>query len=212
MTEYPNAKKYILMKGDMLLRPIDGPNGFNESTEIFRYDAPPIIVHEPPIEIIENSCKCYGEPYRLRKDQTQRISDLKSKLPINITPLFPSFYFPSHSDRTSDNSWINMHFVEQIIKLKGARTKVIFANRQSVIINASEHTIRTQFRNCITFSYLLDRRAKVLTMNPEKPIDYNHDNFNIFETLSRYAVLEKKRAKFEPAPDASKPFPNLPEL
>lgn len=212
MKEYPVSKNYIIMKGDMFLRPTNGPNGMNESTEIFRYSKPPLIVHETPLQIIENSCKCYGETYQSRKNQTRRISNLKSKLPINITPIFPSFYFPTHSDRTSENAWVNMHFIEQIKKLQGARVKIIFVNRQSVIVNASEHTMSTQYRNCITFSYHLDRKAKALTSNPDKPIDYNKDNFNIYETLSRYAILEKQREDYTRAPDPSKPFPNLPEV
>ncbi|NJH67782.1 competence protein ComK [Staphylococcus agnetis] len=207
-----NQNNYIIMKGDMFLRPTDGPYGINQSTEILKYDEPPIIVHEPLIKIIENSCKCYGETYQSRKAQTRRISNLKSKLPINITPIFPSFYFPSHSDRATENSWMNMHFVERIKKLKGAKVKITFVNGQSVILNVSEHTISTQYRNCITFSYLLDRKAKALTTNPEKPIDYNKDNFNIYEALSRYAILEKQRTNYQPGPDASKPFPNLPEV
>lgn len=207
-----NKNNYIIMKGDMFLRPTDGLYGINQSTEILKYDEPPIIVHEPLIQIIENSCKCYGETYQSRKAQTRRISNLKSKLPINITPIFPSFYFPSHSDRAIENSWMNMHFVERIKKLKGAKVKITFVNGQSVILNVSEHTISTQYRNCITFSYLLDRKAKALTTNPEKPIDYNKDNFNIYEALSRYAILEKQRTNYQPGPDASKPFPNLPEV
>ncbi|KFE41804.1 competence protein ComK [Staphylococcus agnetis] len=207
-----NQNSYIIMKGDMFLRPTDGLYGINQSTEILKYDEPPIIVHEPLIQIIENSCKCYGETYQSRKAQTRRISNLKSKLPINITPIFPSFYFPSHSDRATENSWMNMHFIERIKKLKGAKVKITFVNGQSVILNVSEHTISTQYRNCITFSYLLDRKAKALTTNPEKPIDYNKDNFNIYEALSRYAILEKQRTNYQPGPDTSKPFPNLPEV
>ncbi|EOB1263936.1 competence protein ComK [Staphylococcus pseudintermedius] len=188
---------YAISKGDMFLRPVDGPDGALTSTEIYRYDGDHFIIHDRAQRIIEHSCRHYGESYSGRKAQAKRIANISNKTPILLTPIYQTYFFPTHSDRVPENSWLNMHYVVKLKPLKGARCKVTFANDLTVILPISHHSVKHQFLNCVYFAYLVGRSNQVQTHNPEKPIDYDQQPFNIFEALSQYALLENAKRELE---------------
>lgn len=188
---------YAISKGDMFLRPVDGPDGALTSTEIYRYDGDHFIIHDRAQRIIERSCRHYGESYSGRKAQAKRIANISNKTPILLTPIYQTYFFPTHSDRVSENSWLNMHYVVKLKPLKGARCKVTFANDLTVTLPISHHSVKHQFLNCVYFAYLVGRSNQVQTHNPEKPIDYDQQPFNIFEALSQYALLENAKRELE---------------
>lgn len=188
---------YAISKGDMFLRPVDGPDGALTSTEIYRYDGDHFIIHDRAQRIIERSCRHYGESYSGRKAQAKRIANISNKTPILLTPIYQTYFFPTHSDRVPENSWLNMHYVVKLKPLKGARCKVTFANYLTVTLPISHHSVKHQFLNCVYFAYLVGRSNQVQTHNPEKPIDYDQQPFNIFEALSQYALLENAKRELE---------------
>lgn len=188
---------YAISKGDMFLRPVDGPDGALTSTEIYRYDGDHFIIHDRTQRIIERSCRHYGESYSGRKAQAKRIANISNKTPILLTPIYQTYFFPTHSDRVPENSWLNMHYVVKLKPLKGARCKVTFANDLTVTLPISHHSVKHQFLNCVYFAYLVGRSNQVQTHNPEKPIDYDQQPFNIFEALSQYALLENAKRELE---------------
>ncbi|HHU6750599.1 TPA: competence protein ComK [Staphylococcus pseudintermedius] len=188
---------YAISKGDMFLRPVDGPDGALTSTEIYRYDGEHFIIHDRAQRIIERSCRHYGESYSGRKAQAKRIANISNKTPILLTPIYQTYFFPTHSDRVPENSWLNMHYVVKLKPLKGARCKVTFANDLTVTLPISHHSVKHQFLNCVYFAYLVGRSNQVQTHNPEKPIDYDQQPFNIFEALSQYALLENAKRELE---------------
>ncbi|EGQ0312717.1 competence protein ComK [Staphylococcus pseudintermedius] len=188
---------YAISKGDVFLRPVDGPDGALTSTEIYRYDGDHFIIHDRAQRIIERSCRHYGESYSGRKAQAKRIANISNKTPILLTPIYQTYFFPTHSDRVPENSWLNMHYVVKLKPLKGARCKVTFANDLTVTLPISHHSVKHQFLNCVYFAYLVGRSNQVQTHNPEKPIDYDQQPFNIFEALSQYALLENAKRELE---------------
>lgn len=188
---------YAISKGDMFLRPVDGPDGALTSTEIYRYDGDHFIIHDRAQRIIERSCRHYGESYSGRKAQAKRIANISNKTPILLTPIYQTYFFPTHSDRVPENSWLNMHYVVKLKPLKGARCKVTFANDLTVTLPISHHSVKHQFLNCVYFAYLVGWSNQVQTHNPEKPIDYDQQPFNIFEALSQYALLENAKRELE---------------
>lgn len=188
---------YAISKGDMFLRPVDGPDGALTSTEIYRYDGDHFIIHDRAQRIIERSCRHYGESYSGRKAQAKRIANISNKTPILLTPIYQTYFFPTHSDRVPENSWLNMHYVVKLKPLKGARCKVTFANDLTVTLPISHHSVKHQFLNCVYFAYLVGRSNQVQTHNPEKPIDYDQQPFIIFEALSQYALLENAKRELE---------------
>ncbi|PTH50048.1 competence protein ComK [Staphylococcus capitis] len=183
---------YVIRKGDMLIRPRYDEYQQTSGAEIIRFDKSR---KESPFKvqrIIERSCKFYGNSYLSKKSETNRITGISSKPPILLTPLFPTYFFPTHSDRQDDNIWINMHCIDSIKELKNRKSKVIFANGESFILNVSYHSLWHQYTNAIIYYYMVDKHARMKSNNPEQPIDYNQSSLNIFEALSRYSLLDDK--------------------
>ena len=183
---------YVIRKGDMLIRPRYDEYQQTSGAEIIRFDK---TRKESPFKvqrIIERSCKFYGNSYLSKKSETNRITGITSKPPILLTPLFPTYFFPTHSDRQEENIWINMHYIESIKELKNRKSKITFANNESFILNVSYHSLWHQYTNAIIYYYMVDKQARMKSNDPEQPIDYNQSSLNIFEALSRYSLFEEK--------------------
>lgn len=183
---------YVIRKGDMLIRPRYDEYQQTSGAEIIRFDK---TRKESPFKvqrIIERSCKFYGNSYLSKKSKTNRITGITSKPPILLTPLFPTYFFPTHSDRQEENIWINMHYIESIKELKNRKSKITFANNESFILNVSYHSLWHQYTNAIIYYYMVDKQARMKSNDPEQPIDYNQSSLNIFEALSRYSLFEEK--------------------
>ena len=116
---------YIIRKGDMIIKPVIDDYEQTKGSEIWKYDS--TIVSSPfkTQKIVERSCKFYGNSYISKKSETQRIAGITSKPPILLT-LFPTYFFPTHSDRLEENMWINMHYVHEIKPLKIENVKLFF--------------------------------------------------------------------------------------
>lgn len=190
MTHLPETI-YVIRKGDMVIRPKYDEYQQTNGTEIIRFDQ----THkESPFKvqrIIERSCKFYGNNYISKKAETNRITGISSKPPILLTPLFPTYFFPTHSDRQEENIWINMHYIENVKELKNRKSKIIFANGDSLTLNVSFHSLWHQYTNAIIYYYMVDKQSRMKSNNPEQPIDYNQSSLNIFEALSRYSLFEE---------------------
>ena len=190
MTHLPETI-YVIRKGDMVIRPKYDEYQQTNGTEIIRFDQ---TRKESPFKvqrIIEISCKFYGNNYISKKAETNRITGISSKPPILLTPLFPTYFFPTHSDRQEENIWINMHYIENVKELKNRKSKIIFANGDSLTLNVSFHSLWHQYTNAIIYYYMVDKQSRMKSNNPEQPIDYNQSSLNIFEALSRYSLFEE---------------------
>ena len=183
---------YVIRKGDMLIRPRYDEYQQTSGAEIIRFDK---TRKESPFKvqrIIERSCKFYGNSYLSKKSETNRITGITSKPPILLTPLFPTYFFPTHSDRQEENIWINMHYISDIKPLKNRKSKIIFANQEALTLNVSFHSLWHQYSNSIFYYYMIDKQARMKSNNPDMPIDYEKTSLNIFEALSHYSLLEDK--------------------
>lgn len=190
MTHLPETI-YVIRKGDMVIRPKYDEYQQTNGTEIIRFDQ---TRKESPFKvqrIIERSFKFYGNNYISKKAETNRITGISSKPPILLTPLFPTYFFPTHSDRQEENIWINMHYIENVKELKNRKSKIIFANGDSLTLNVSFHSLWHQYTNAIIYYYMVDKQSRMKSNNPEQPIDYNQSSLNIFEALSRYSLFEE---------------------
>ncbi|MCE5089339.1 competence protein ComK [Staphylococcus devriesei] len=183
---------YIIRKGDMVIKPIFDEHGQTNGTKIMKYDTSTETSPFKTQKIIERSCKFYGNNYISKKSEAHRIAGITSKPPILLTPLFPTYLFPTHSDRLEENMWINMHYVLEVKPLKNRKSKIIFANEQALNLNVSYHSLWHQYSNCIYYYYMVDKHARMKSNNPEMPIDYEKSTLNIFEALSHYSLLQDR--------------------
>ncbi|MFQ3726522.1 competence protein ComK [Staphylococcus equorum] len=185
-------QQYIIKKGDMALQPCNLSIGLNEGTCVLKYKEERDIVKERTHKIIDRSCRFYGSSYVFKKEDTMRITGINSKPPILFTPLFPTYFFPTHSDRKEENTWINIHYVQTIRALKDKKCKITFVDNKTIVVNISAHSMHHQYLNGIYYYYMMDRAARVATFDPESPIDYTKPQLNIYEALAKYSLFENK--------------------
>ncbi|MHD0448971.1 competence protein ComK [Staphylococcus cohnii] len=183
---------YIIKKGDMTLQPCHLPVGQYEGTRVLRYKEEESMIKERTHKIIDRSCRFYGSSYVFKKEDTIRITGISIKPPILFTPLFPTYFFPTHSDRKTQNTWINIHYVQSIRSLKDKKCRVNFVDNQYIVVNISAHSMQHQYLNGIYYYYMMDRAARVATFDPESPIDYTKPQLNIYEALAKYSLFESK--------------------
>ncbi|HIH0222980.1 TPA: competence protein ComK [Staphylococcus aureus] len=183
---------YVIRKGDMVIRPAFDDDDQRNGSEIIRFDKTRIQNPFKVQKIIERSCKFYGNTYLGKKAETNRITGISSKPPILLTPLFPTYFFPTHSDRQNENIWLNMHYIESIKELKYRKCKVTFINNESIILHVSYHSLWHQYNNSIFYYYMVDKQSRMISKNPDQPIDYNKATLNVFEALTRYSLFEDK--------------------
>lgn len=179
----------VIQQEDMALYPISNGRGMHASTKILKVNSPSLILPKKPQKVLEVSCRFYGAPYLHKKNEATRITGITSKPPILLTPLFPTYFFPTHSDRKSENAWINIHYVEKIKELKDKRCKIFFVDNQTLTVNVSKHSLDHQYKNSILYNFLMERSVKVFTSDPNNPIDYAKKELNIYEVLIKYAKL-----------------------
>lgn len=184
--------KYVIKKGDMVVQPFDTKERKYGGTRILKYKQPTEEFKERAHKIIEHSCRFYGSSYHFKKEDTIRITGIISKPPILFTPLFPTYFFPTHSDRKDENTWINIHYVQNIKSLKDRKSKVTFVDNQFITIDISAHSMRHQYLNAIYYYYMMDREARITTFDPDAPIDYTKPQLNIYEALAKYSLFEHK--------------------
>ncbi|MCU5746018.1 competence protein ComK [Staphylococcus sp. SQ8-PEA] len=185
-------ESYVIRKDDMAIQPYPTKRGLLDYTKILKFKSPELIAQERTQKIIERSCKFYGSTYAYKKNDATRMTEIVSKPPILLTPLFPTYFFPTHSDRKLENAWVNIHFIQSIKALRDKRCKIIFVDNQSITVNISEHSLRHQYHNAVFYYYKMDRAARVTTYDPEAPIDYSKEQMNIFEALVKYAQFQQK--------------------
>ncbi|MDT4052095.1 competence protein ComK, partial [Staphylococcus arlettae] len=184
--------KYVIKKGDMVIQPIDTKERKYGGTRILKYKQQIEEVKDRTHKIIERSCRFYGSSYHFKKEDTIRITGIISKPPILFTPLFPTYFFPTHSDRKDENAWINIHYVQHIKRLKDRKCKITFVDEQTLNIDISAHSMRHQYLNAIYYYYMMDRAARIATFDPDAPIDYTKPQLNIYEALAKYSLFEHK--------------------
>ncbi|HBI8843717.1 TPA: competence protein ComK, partial [Staphylococcus aureus] len=44
----------------------------------------------------------------------------------------------------------------------------------------------------IFYYYMVDKQSRMISKNPDQPIDYNKATLNVFEALTRYSLFEDK--------------------
>lgn len=42
------------------------------------------------------------------------------------------------------------------------------------------------------YYYMVDKQSRMISKNPDQPIDYNKATLNVFEALTRYSLFEDK--------------------
>lgn len=125
-------------------------------------------VSTPPTRLIDLACRYFGSSLKGRQHGTKEVSRITYKAPIAIDPSTGMFFFPTTSPRNRKCSWINHSHVDDVRPMSHNKSKVVFNNGQSTIINISHGSILNQLHRTAQFRYLLESRMKEIQQEIEK--------------------------------------------
>src|SRR5699024_3927847 len=100
-------------------------------------------VQTHPLKIIENACISDWTTYEGRRRAVIQHMNFYQKVPIPTSIQHRQIFFPTHSPKHIDNSWIAAHHIMQIKKYANKAT-IQFSNGYHLTLNISYHILRKQ--------------------------------------------------------------------
>ncbi|MGK0554259.1 competence protein ComK [Macrococcus capreoli] len=183
-------EKYIINEKTMYIK------SYRESrivySEIGEYGATPILYKKKPLHVIEDSLFFYHASYKSRRASTKIIADIHTKPPIIIQPGTQTYFFPTHSDRSNDQAWVNVHYVNRFHAGNHYDTIVEFDDQSNVSFPVTPYTFNTQYLHGIKLEYCVRAKALKKDMYTTETVQFDKCRANLFEMLAMYALLEKK--------------------
>lgn len=152
------------------------------------FNETPFIVEERPLSIIETSCVFYHSSYNNRKLATKLIANITTKPPIVVDPGCNAYFFPTHSDRSKEQSWINLQYVDYYKEGEFLDTIVYFDDKSNISVPISKYVFNSQFINTIKLEYSLRTKLKKQDRLHKRNID-EQMNPKLIEILSMYSLL-----------------------
>ncbi|GEP85287.1 putative ComK family protein [Staphylococcus piscifermentans] len=182
---------YIFKRNDIAIMPIIMEGEPYPLTQILSYEKEPRILKISPRKSLEKSCKFYGSKFSILRSDTIRLTDIKSKPPILLSPIISIILFSTQSISSPSNIWINIEYVKDIKAIGTKETQINFIDGQSITAPVTSRTINHQYKNAIYYEHLINKRVKTIKWNTEKPIDYSKPSLDVYETLCKYLVINQ---------------------
>lgn len=144
--------KYEFSDGTLAIVPND------EKSSLVFEDDERYIVHDRAYKIMEDSCKYFGSSYDGRKEGAKNILGSEYKVPIIINETSNLIVFPTTSPYSEDCCWISLKRVDNIYKIDGYNTKIVFDNDVEIIVPCSFRTIENQLSRAARLNLILNKR------------------------------------------------------
>lgn len=122
-------------------------------------------VKDSPSKVIDLACKFFGASLRGRQIGTKEVSNMTHKLPISIDPVSGMYFFPTLSPTNPNCAWIAHSHVQDIIEQENQRTKIIFKNGLSILVDVSYGSLKNQINRTAQYRFILDERIKSLQLD-----------------------------------------------
>ncbi len=119
------------------------------------------IVDECAKKIIDNSCKYFGSTLVERIKATQRVVNIRSKVPIIIENSRNIIFFPLKSCREKSNIWISFNNLVRYEK-KDDVTYLYFKENKVQKLDFSYYIIDNQVTRSLLLDYEMNKRRKSL--------------------------------------------------
>lgn len=119
------------------------------------------IVDECAKKIIYNSCKYFGSTLVERIKATQRVVNIRSKVPIIIENSRNIIFFPLKSCREKSNIWISFNNLVRYEK-KDDVTYLYFKENKVQKLDFSYYIIDNQVTRSLLLDYEMNKRRKSL--------------------------------------------------
>lgn len=141
-------------------------------------DTEEYISNKTPSKIIDAACMFFGSSLKGRQDGTRSISGLTHKVPVSIDPASGMYFFPTYSPISPKCSWINHSHIDVVEREANGKSKVIFKNGKTIILDVSHGSLTNQIHRTAQFRFDLESRIKTIKSEivAEKMPPFNSEN------------------------------------
>lgn len=174
--------KYVIKQNTMYIRGVR----VDDHTEVSEAGREPFIIKQKPQEIMNQSCRFYGEHFNERKLFTKRLTRITSKPPILVSAVTSTYFFCTGSERSIDNTWINILYVKDFKEYNGNKTKIFLEQDQSLVFPISYHVINHQYLNCLCLYYRNHRNNIFIKQLNTPNIDLTQDGYSVRDVIKMY--------------------------
>lgn len=119
------------------------------------------VIDECSKQIIDNSCKFFGNTLNDRVKTTNRLINISSKSPVIIEESRNIIFFPLKSVREKNNIWISFNNLDKYEK-NDEFTILFFKCGKNISIKFSYYIIDNQVTRSLMLDYELNKRRKSL--------------------------------------------------
>lgn len=177
--------KYVIKQNTMYIRGVR-VDDHTIHTEVSEAGREPFIIKQKPQEIMNQSCRFYGEHFNERKLFTKRLTRITSKPPILVSAVTSTYFFCTGSERSIDNTWINILYVKDFKEYNGNKTKIFLEQDQSLVFPISYHVINHQYLNCLCLYYRNHRNNIFIKQLNTPNIDLTQDGYSVRDAIKMY--------------------------
>ena len=136
-----NFMKYEINDETLAIMPFD-----KDKARVLE-EADEYIVDEIPYSIMEDSCKYFGSSFEGRILGSKNILGSVYKAPIFVEESQNLIFFPTEALSSETVSWISYKKIKSVEKC-GKRSKIIFNNGESIIVDCPYFSIKNQIFRC----------------------------------------------------------------
>jgi len=101
------------------------------------------IVNQPPLKIIDKSCRFFGSSYQGRFLGTKNLIGISHKAPIIIEETREIIFFPTNSPRQDNCAWISLRHLQTYKKLNNSSV-LKFTGGHNINLDVSYGTLDNQ--------------------------------------------------------------------
>ena len=109
-------------------------------------------------KIVNDSCISFGSSLKGRVEGTYKLTGIKYKAPIIISEYLSIIMVPTGSTRGKICDWINLKYVENILKTKDNKCIIRFSNGKKIKFNTSYFIIKNQITKATNLDYNLRKK------------------------------------------------------
>ncbi len=120
-----------------------------------------VFVKRKPKQIIDDSCKFFGNSYQGRCMGTKYLINVTVKAPIIIEETKKVIFFPTKSPRDDNCVWVSSNNLQRFIK-RDDKTVLVFGEKNMYEINSSYYIIDNQVTRCIKLEKALNESKKYI--------------------------------------------------
>jgi competence protein ComK len=157
------VNEYQITTDTMVILPHLDQYGYLHSyvIEVFRI----IIVKQPPMKVVEESCGYHGSSYKGRVEGTCKVTGYTKIVPIIISAPLDIILFPLESANNLTCVWLAHSHVKGIRAVDSNQAMVILSGGKPLTVDSTREMVETKRNRAAQYRTMIRDRSKLYSYN-----------------------------------------------